>query len=112
MVVRGGDGRVFFDKQVEDFAKDNGMLTELPKGNIAGKIHLDNWFDCIKTRKDPSMDMESGHRVASMCILANIAYRLERTLRWSPMSESFLSDPSANALLRNPGRGIYNHPEF
>jgi len=107
IIVRGGDGRVFLDDQVADFANANGMKFELDKGENAGAIHLQNWFDCIKNRKAPSMDMESGHRVASMCILANMAYRLQRPIHWDAKKELCRDDPGANMLLGNPGRGHY-----
>ena len=111
-IVRGGDGRVFPDDQVIAYAKDHGLPSEAPKGLNAGQIHMDNWLDCIKTRKAPDMDMESGHRVASMCILANIAYRLERPLKWDAKAERFVNDPGANLLLGSPGRGHYRIGEI
>lgn len=104
-VVRGGDGRVFLDDQVIRFATANEMPYELEKGVRAHDINLDNWFSCIKSRKTPIMDIESGHRVASMCILANLAYRMERPLEWNARRERFTDDDAANLLLGNPGRG-------
>lgn len=104
-IVRGGDGRVFPDEQVTEFAKANGMVTTLPKGVPAHKYNLENWLDCIKTRNEPVMDIESGHRVASMCILANLAYRLERPVSWDAKKEQFSQDKAANLLLGNSGRG-------
>ncbi len=104
-VIRGGDGRVFPDEQVVDFAKSHGMAYELPKGVPAHKYNLENWLECVKTRKTPVMDIESGHRVASMCILANLAYRLERPVSWDPKRERFVDDKAADRLLGSPGRG-------
>ena len=106
-VVRGGDGRVFLDDQVIAFANSNEMPYELVKGVPAHNLNLENWFDCIKTRKKPIMDIESGHRVASMCILANLAYRLERPIEWNARQERFDNDKAANLLLGTPGRGRY-----
>jgi len=104
-IVRGGDGRVFPDERVTKFAEEQGMATTLPKGVPAHKYNLENWLDCIKTRKQPVMDIESGHRVASMCILANLAYRLERPVSWDHKKERFDEDDAANLLLGSPGRG-------
>lgn len=104
-IVRGGDGRVFPDAQVTAFADANGMNYTLPKGVPAHKYNLENWLECIKTREQPVMDIESGHRVASMCILANLAYRLERPVSWDFKRERFDQDEAANLLLGNPGRG-------
>ncbi len=103
-IVRGGDGRVFPDEQVVAFANDNEMAYTLPDKVPAHKYNLENWLDCIKTRKAPVMDIESGHRVASMCILANLAYRLERPVSWNPKRERFDRDKAANLLLGSPGR--------
>ena len=56
------------------------------------------------------MDIESGHRVASMCHLANIAYRLERPIQWNAKKERIENDPTANWLLGDPGRGDFRLP--
>ena len=73
VIVRGGDGRVFPEEKVLRYAADHGLEI---KDSIANEEHRRNWLDCIRTRKTPSMDIESGHRVASMCILANLSYLL------------------------------------
>ena len=104
-IVRGGDGRVFPDEQVVAFAEANGLEYKLPKGVPAHDLNLANWLECIKSRKQPVMDIESGHRVASMCILANLAYRLERPIAWDAKRERIRDDEPANRLLGNPGRG-------
>lgn len=107
-IMRGGDGRVFLDEQVIEYATALDRKYTLPKGVPAHSINLRNWFDCIKTRKTPIMDIESGHRVASMCILANLAYRLERPVVWDARQERFKGDDAANLLLGSPGRGIWH----
>ena len=35
--------------------------------------HIQNWFDCIKSRERPIADVEIGHRSAILCHLGNIA---------------------------------------
>ena len=106
-IVRGGDGRVFPDDQVIDFAKSQGIDHALKKGEQADAFNLRNWMDCIKSREEPIMDMESGHRIATMCLLANIAYQIERPVVWNHRSERIEDDERANLLLGNPGRGAY-----
>src|SRR5439155_24213755 len=34
--------------------------------------HVRNFLDCIKSRRQPVSDLESAHRVATACHLANI----------------------------------------
>jgi hypothetical protein len=33
--------------------------------------HIRNFLDCVKSRKDPAVNIEAGHRVATSCHLAN-----------------------------------------
>lgn len=106
-VVLGGDGRVFPDQQVIDFANAKGMPYALKKGEFADLTNLQNWMSCMKSREQPIMDVESGHRVASMCSLANVSWQLGRPIRWDPEREVIKGDRSANLLLGGPGRGEF-----
>jgi predicted dehydrogenase len=70
------------------------------------KDHLRNWLDCIKSREDPICPVETGHRSATVCHLANIGYKLRRKLTWDPVAEKFTNDDEANALTsRTPRKG-------
>jgi hypothetical protein len=66
--------------------------------NIGENNHHDNWLQCIKTRRQPSSSEEIGHRSASLGHLAIIAYKLQRSLKWDPAKEEFISDEEANRL--------------
>jgi hypothetical protein len=76
--------------------------------NIRENNHHANWFECIRTRKQPSCNEEIGHRSASLGHLTIIAHKLERSLKWDPAKEQFLGDEEANRLLfrsmRSPWR--------
>ncbi|MCH7557295.1 MAG: Gfo/Idh/MocA family oxidoreductase [Planctomycetes bacterium] len=76
--------------------------------NIGENNHHANWFECIRTRRQPSCDEEIGHRSASLGHLTIIAYKLQRSLKWDPAKEEFLGDEAANRLLframRSPWR--------
>ena len=76
-------------------------------GSVA---HLQNWIDCIRSRKLPVADVEIGHRSVSVCHLANIARAAGRTLRWDPKNESFLDDAEANQLLTRKRRAGFELP--
>jgi predicted dehydrogenase len=58
----------------------------------------DDFLKCVRSRKDPYFPVEIGHRVSTVCHLANIAIKLGRKLRWDPVKEEFVNDPEANAL--------------
>lgn len=70
--------------------------------------HRQNFFDCIKTREKPIMNIEAGHRVATLCILGNLSYNLGRRLDWDPVNQCVKNDEEANRLLRRPGRGEWH----
>jgi predicted dehydrogenase len=72
--------------------------------------HLQNWLDCIKTRKKPVADVEIGHRSISVCHLANITRRIGRSLKWDPVKEKFLGDEEANRLVNRPRRKGFELP--
>ena len=74
------------------------------------KYHMQNWLDCMRTRKLPLADVEIGHRSVTVCHLANITRRLGRKLRWDPQAERFVGDEEANGLLSRPRRKGYELP--
>ena len=82
------------------------ILTTLPPVANWPKDHLRNWLDCIKSREEPICSVETGHRTATVCHLANIGYKLRRKLTWDPAKEEFPGDAEANALTtRKPRAG-------
>jgi predicted dehydrogenase len=72
--------------------------------------HIQNWFDCIKSRQKPIADVEIGHRSAVICHLGNIARWVGRKLTWDPAKEIFPGDDEANRYLDRPRRKPYELP--
>jgi predicted dehydrogenase len=70
--------------------------------------HSENFEDCIRTREKPIMHMEGAHRVASLCILGNVAFQLQRKLEWDAVNERVKNDDEANRMLSRPGRGPWH----
>jgi predicted dehydrogenase len=66
--------------------------------------HYTDWLDAIRKRSRPICDVETGCRSATVCLLGNIAYKLDRPLRWDPQHEVFVSDSQADRLLSRPLR--------
>jgi len=69
------------------------------RGGIYG-----DFLHCVRTRERPFRDVELSHRAATVCHLGNIAYQLQRPLKWNPVKERFLDDELANRLLDRPKR--------
>ena len=88
-------------------SKPDGIIKEPLDANdtrlyVSGSHH-GNWLDCIKTRKLPICDVETGHRSATLCHLGNIAVRLGRKLTWDPAKEA-IDDYDAACMLSRPYR--------
>ena len=54
---------------------------------------------CSRKREDLGVDIEDGHFSSALCHLANISYRLGRTIEFDRSSETFQTDSEANKLL-------------
>jgi len=74
--------------------------------------HYQDWIDAIKKRSRPISDVETGHRTSSLCNIANIAYELQRPLKWNPKKEQFIDDDAANMMLSRAYRGKWNFLDF
>jgi predicted dehydrogenase len=74
--------------------------------------HMKNFLDAIRARDHKLLhaDIEIGARAAAFCHLANISYRVGRTLRSSQSSGRFIGADDANALLTRDYREPYVVP--
>jgi predicted dehydrogenase len=69
--------------------------------------HLQNFIDCIKSRKDPVVTVETGHRSCTLGNLANIAINLGRPIHWDPLNQRFVNDPQADKYFHREYREGY-----
>lgn len=83
-----------FERLREDPLPDDA-LTKVYGAEIPAS-HMQNFFDCIRSRNIPVSDVWSHHRSLTTCHLANIALRLGQRLTWDPERELITSDPSLN----------------
>jgi predicted dehydrogenase len=75
--------------------------------------HMKNFFDAVRSRDYTKLNAEIaiGARSAAFCHLANIAYRVGRTLRVNQSTGAFLGDDEANAFATRDYRAPYDIPE-
>lgn len=72
--------------------------------------HMQDWLDCIRSRKQPVADVEIGHRSITLCHLVNITRQVGRRVKWDPQQERFLGDDEANRYLSRARRNGYELP--
>jgi predicted dehydrogenase len=58
-------------------------------------FHMSNWFDCLRTRKQPNATVNDGYAHSVAVIMAARSYREGKKLYWDPKTESILDRPAA-----------------
>ena len=117
-VFIGSEAKMVLDRNVFT-TEPAGFIKNPPDPSVAqpwegpdwvSRPHIQNWFDCIKSRQLPNADVEIGHRSISVCHLANIVRRLGRRLHWDPDKELFVGDAEANTYVDRPRRKGWELP--
>lgn len=99
LLGRHGGGWQVFDRDGKKVATDKQTFTAMQAA------HVENFINCIHSRKRPNSDVEEGHISAGLCHLANISYRVgNRKLVFDCDQESFGEDHEANQYLRRTYR--------
>lgn len=95
-------------------AEPIGLVKAAPPDTAEGPgestFHIANFFDCVRSRKQPNAGVEAGHRATTVCHLTNICRELGRKLKWEPAAEKFVDDPEATRKLARPRRKGYELP--
>lgn len=105
--------RTPIDRSIERGYRVGGKpLIEAKKGTgeIHDADHARNFLDCIKSRSQPTCDIEFAHRATTSPLIANIAHRTKSYLQWDAASERFTNNDEANKLLNYEYREPYRLP--
>lgn len=115
ILFEGEAGKLFVDRaRFEGTAVDELKSKPLPSN---ARLHLSvtntprdtrqqlcHFLDCIRREINPVSDLNSAHRTATACHLANLALRLNRPLHWEPKTETFVNDAQASTYLNRTYR--------
>lgn len=110
----GSDGWLWVNRN-EIKASDPELLrTPLPENAqrlYVSKDHMGNFIECVRDRKDPICDVETGHRSATMCHLGAISLRTGKALTWDYRAEKFTGRDAreANRYLKRRMRKPYDY---
>ena len=73
--------------------------------------HMQNFIDCVRSRKKPIASIEVGCSTNTLCSIANIAGELKRPVKWDPATLCFGDDKEAanHRLYRYQYRKPYSY---
>jgi len=69
---------------------------------------LGDFLHCVRTRERPFRDIEVAHKTATLCHLGNIAYWLNKRIRWNPKTEEIVDDPDVARWLDREKRAPWS----
>lgn len=72
--------------------------------------HRQNFIDSIRSRKPTICPASVGKRSTEICLLAAIAERTGRAIKWDPVAEQIIGDDAAKAMQDRPRRPGYELP--
>jgi predicted dehydrogenase len=110
----GDNGWIWVNR--DGISASNKELLHTPLADETVKLevsndHMGNFFECVRSRKDPIAKVETGHLSACIGHLIIIALRMGRKLEWNPNKEIFTGDGAdeANRQLSREMRAPYNY---
>jgi len=110
----GADGWIWVNRDEIAASKRDILTTPLPDNAIRLEVsrnHMGNFFDCVRSRKDPISKVEEGHRSAIIGHLIIIALRSGKKFQWDPKQEVFVgaNAKEGNAQLAREMRKPYDY---
>jgi myo-inositol 2-dehydrogenase / D-chiro-inositol 1-dehydrogenase len=122
LLIQGEKGRIRVNRErltgkpVEEVDADPKAKAEIEKlmAEIYGadldtirRGHMANFFDCIRTGKQPVANVFDHVRAVNACHFANVALLVNRKIEWDPQAKEFKGDDEANALRSRKERDEY-----
>ncbi len=111
IMFHGTAGTLFIDRagfEVMPESDSDLMPMQAQRIGNSHRKHVHNFLECVKSRQQPTSDIEIGHRSSSTAILGNIAYRTGRRITWDGEKEEIVGDPEASQLLAHPYRAPWD----
>ena len=102
-----------FKRKVKQSENEQKKIQEVPLqpgDEEAHEKHVRNFIESVRSRKAPICEIESGHNVAIVAHMGNIAYRTASQLSWDDSKARFEDNASANKLVKPEYRSPWKFP--
>lgn len=110
ITFRGEKASLFLNRKTFKIDKPE-LMKHVPKEaakelRSTSGSHMSNWLQCIRSRDKSQLHapLDTAHRSAILCHMANIAIEVGRPLYWDDKHEVFQNDAFACSLLNRPVR--------
>ncbi len=74
------------------------------------RAHVGNFLECVRSRRRPVTDVETGHYVSTVAALGNIALRSRSRIEWEGAAERVRGNAEAQALVTRVYRKPWSLP--
>jgi hypothetical protein len=90
----------------------DGQSAKIHHGKFSpsNTAHIANYVDCIRSRQQPTADIEKLHKSTLLCLYGNAAYRSGQTLTINPETEYF-NEEAGNQYVKRTYRDPWVVPE-
>lgn len=108
------NGTLFTNYNQHEVVPEGELLSDReppPKSIPSSPGHEREWLDCVKSRQQPSCNVNYHWKVDLAINLANLSYRLGRSVSWDRKSGKIVGDPETIRLARPGYRGPWKFPE-
>ncbi|HXA80248.1 MAG TPA: Gfo/Idh/MocA family oxidoreductase [Opitutaceae bacterium] len=110
----GTDGWIWVNRGDLAASDEKILYTPLPDNAVKLEVsgdHMGNFFNCVRSRKDPIAKVENGHRSAVVGHLIVIALRQGRKFQWDAEKELFVGEGAeeGNAHVAREMRKPYDY---
>jgi hypothetical protein len=79
----GTEGRLHISRAGYEYVpKEKAGEVVRQKQGGKDELHVANWLDCIRTRKEPNATVVHGHYGSMACHIANLADRQKVRVHW------------------------------
>jgi predicted dehydrogenase len=100
----GDQWATYMGPDAEPGEKSGGAAEVADPTNLAGTAgaNFGRFINAVRTgnKKDIDADVKGGHLSSALCHLANISYRVGRTLKFDGAAEKCVGDGEANRMLK------------
>jgi hypothetical protein len=109
VVLYGSEGTMVVHDN--DWEVHHGDEVKKHSGTLGMPEHVANFIDCMRSRRKPNADVETGYLATALCHLGNIAHRLRRSVKFDAKTQRFPNDAEADAYLGRTWRPPFVVPE-